>query len=67
MAKTKSEMKGGYRCDCGVCDSCSLLIAIVLLLIVLVPGWYILPWAKWVIIISAIFLLVKRWCPCNWK
>ena len=67
MAKTKVMKREGYYCDCGVCDSCSMIIAVLLLLIAFVPGWYTMSWAKWAIVISAIFLLVKKWCPCNWK
>lgn len=65
MAKNKSKSFEGYTCDCGVCSTCSLILPIVILAITLIPGWYTMSWAKWVIVISALFLLVKRWCPCN--
>jgi len=68
MAK-KSNMStamNGATCDnCGVCWTCAWLLPIIILVVALVPGWYNTTWAKWVIVVAAVLLLLKKWCPCH--
>lgn len=55
-----------YKCyECGFCSICKWLLPIVILAIALVPGWYGTNWAKWVIVVSAAILLLKKWCLCQ--
>lgn len=70
MAKKVSNSRkvNSLTCDeCGVCGTCKWLLPGVILVAALVPGWYNTGWAKWIIIISAVLLILKRWCPCQHK
>tara|TARA_B100002003_G_C14025321_1_gene494397 strand:+ start:318 stop:536 length:219 start_codon:yes stop_codon:yes gene_type:complete len=69
MAKNaqKDVQKVGSTCcsGCSACKWCSWLFPIVILLLTLVPDWYGTNWAKWVLVVVAVLLLAKKWCPCK--
>ena len=67
MAK-KGDMGKSNMCnDCGVCSVCKWLLPLIIIVLAAVPKWYGTPWVKWVIIIAALLLILKKWCPCQNK
>ena len=64
----KKVTKAGETCNsCGVCSVCCWLLPVIILVIALVPGWLTTMWGKWVVVIAAALLLLKKWCPCHKK
>ncbi|MFH1358908.1 MAG: hypothetical protein ABIH37_03415 [archaeon] len=67
MKKAKKEGEAccntGKGCPCG----CAFVLALIILVLALVPSWYGTMWAKWVIVVAAILLLLSKFCPCHKK
>jgi hypothetical protein len=63
MAK-KSMMKDMTCTECGVCGTFHWLLPIVIVVLAAVPAWYASDWARWTIIVLAVLLVLKKWCPC---
>ncbi len=51
--------------DCGACSTFSWILPIIILVVALVPKWYMTSWAKWIIVVTAALMLLKKWCPCK--
>ncbi len=51
--------------DCGLCSIFKWILPIILLAVILVPGWYDAIWAKWVIGVVALLFLLKIFCSCK--
>ncbi|MEK6871368.1 MAG: hypothetical protein AABX16_00520 [Nanoarchaeota archaeon] len=60
-----STMNVASCADCKVCWTCTWLLPIIILVVALVPDWYNTTLAKWVIVVAAVLLLLKKWCPCQ--
>ena len=64
-AKGKGKDTSGVCNECGTCRSFGWIFPIALLLLTLVPSWYGTSWAKWVIIVIAVLMIIKRVKPCK--
>ena len=63
--KMNKGVKNGNLCSkCGICKFCNWVLPIIVLILALVPGWLQTTWAKWVLVLIAILILLKNWCPC---
>ena len=67
MSKKDTKKSNNLCMDCGVCKWCYWLYPFIILLIALVPGWLSNVWAKWILVLVAVLMLLKKCCPCNYK
>lgn len=51
--------------NCGMCKFCNWILPIIVLILALVPGWLQTIWAKWVLVVVAILLLLENCCTCH--
>lgn len=58
----KKDIQNG---TCNVCKSCYWVFPLVILLIALVPGWLTTQLAKWILVLVAVLMLLKKMCPCT--
>ena len=65
----KDVKRAGMTCcdNCAMCKFCKLVLPVVIIIIALVPGWLSTMWAKWILVIAAILILLENWCTCHVK
>tara|TARA_Y100000310_G_scaffold155333_1_gene154818 strand:- start:2084 stop:2281 length:198 start_codon:yes stop_codon:yes gene_type:complete len=60
--KGKKNMKSSGGGTCGTCKSCGWIFAILILLIALIPGWLATTWAKWVLVVIGVLMIIQKKC-----
>jgi len=67
--KKAAKKEGADCCDMnkGSFCHCAFILSIIILVLALVPGWYGTVWAKWVIVVAAILIILTKFCPCKKK
>jgi len=62
VKKTKKSAIGICK-NCGACSWCVWLMPLIILMVAAIPTWYATTWARWLIMIIAALLILKRLCP----